>query len=257
MISSYNKTTESIDRDIIELLSTFSPIQWLYVLLVLVTFSILLHYGRKHVYGDQRPESIWIVSMFFLGQDYLDEVTLFLKILSIGMSFFSFFVMQYMQNSANTNLVTKKDPIAVKSFQDLLQRPDVNVYWVAIQEMDHFKHAAIGSLEEKVWAAKSFADGRNLMSRESSADFAMKLRSTKAVFIMNQFQESQLPAICKHLREELNDMDINTLLVLGDGFKEFPIAGFVSKHTHPEIYKKSLVRSVQLLLDFIYECLLN
>ena len=130
MISGYNKTTESIDRDLVELLATFSSLQWLCVGVVLMIFSLVLYCGRKHVYNVKRPESIWIVSMFFLDQDYLKEVTFFLKILSILMSFFSFFILQFMQSSANTDLVKMKEPIAVKSFKDILSRDDVQVFWL-------------------------------------------------------------------------------------------------------------------------------
>ena len=120
MMSGYNKTTESLDHDIIQLLTTFGPLQWFYIWGVLTLFSVVLYCARKHVYGEKRPESIWIVSMFFLSQDYLYEVTFFLKIFSIIMSFFSFFVLTYLQNSANTDLVTKKDPIAIESFKDIV-----------------------------------------------------------------------------------------------------------------------------------------
>ena len=246
MVSGYNKTTESMDRDLIELLATFSPIQWLYVWAVLTVFSVILFLARKHVYGHKRPESIWIVSMFYLDQDYLDEVTFFLKILSIAMSFFSFFTMQYMQNSANTDLVTKKDPIAVKSFQDILERPNVKVFWFT-GSLKQFKFAPEGSIERKLWDRKSDPSGSHLIDATAGGSYLDQMTeilwTLKGVVINNKVQLRWATSFaCKSLRERLGDLDINVLKVFGTQFpKEFMVAFPVSKNIDPDVYRRLLI----------------
>ena len=241
MMSGYNKTTESLDRDIIQLLSTFGPLQWLYIWVVLTMFSVVFYCARKHVYGEKRPESIWIVSMFFLGQDYLDEVTFFLKIFSIIMSFFSFFVLTYLQNSANTDLVTKKDPIAIESFKDILERKDVRVRWIKSSiELNQFKFSPIGTIERKIFDEKSFPDERHLINLKdfSPQMAAIWIQSTKDVIIVDKFHAGWLPAICREIREELRDFDTNALIVYLDDSKAFLTAGFVSQQTDHETHKR-------------------
>ena len=249
MLSGYNKTTESMDRDLIELLATFSPIQWLYVWAVLTVFSVILFLARKHVYGHKRAESIWIVSMFYLDQDYLDEVTFFLKILSIAMSFFSFFTMQYMQNSANTDLVTKKDPIAIKSFEDILERPDVKVFWIT-GYLKPFKFAPKGSIERKIWDMKSDPSGSHLIE-SSKLDFDQTteiLRTLKGVVINGKVQLRWGASFaCKSMRERLGDRDLNSLLVFGTQFPKESMGAFpVSKNIDPDLYRRLLIGYVFL-----------
>ena len=249
MISGYNKTTESIDRDLVELLATFSPLQWLSVGVVLMIFSLVLYCGRKHVYKVKRPESIWIVSMFFLDQDYLKEVTFFLKILSIVMSLFSFIMLQLLQCSASTDLVKMKEPIAVKSFKDILSRDDVQVFWLrGMNSIKPFKFAPDGSIEKRIWDQKSYPDERNLVDFKDLKQIFNRVtecvRSTKATLIFREAQTKVYAAItCRTLRRHLSDFDTNVLLSYGTEFrKEFLVATVVSKYIDPDIFKRLVIR---------------
>ena len=97
-------------------------------------------------------EPIWIVSMFSLEQDYLKETNRFLYVFSATITFFWFFIMQYLTNMMSTELVVVKDPKAILSYQDIIEsensRPIFPKSWLDHEE---FELALEGTIERTVW----------------------------------------------------------------------------------------------------------
>ena len=142
--SYYNTDTPENSNDIFDMIYTFNKYDWMAVLSVLVLFYVVLKYVQKKVYGIKEPRALWIVTMFFMGQDFIDEITLFLQVFSCVMSFFSFFVMQYLMNSMSTDLSTVDDPKAIDNYDRMIEYGVQPVFMKGHPEIDKFRYAVNG-----------------------------------------------------------------------------------------------------------------
>ena len=116
--------------------------------------SLVVRFGQEKVKNVQRHDSAWIVSTFILDQDYWDEVNIFLKIMSICMSFFSFFMVTYFKNSMNTDLATVDVPKCITSYYEIMNTVDSIFLTIPNEETNaYFRNAKPGSLEYDVWTS--------------------------------------------------------------------------------------------------------
>ena len=204
MGSYYNKATAEKEADIFDMIHTFNKYDWMCVTGALFMFYIVLRFAQKKVYGVREPQALWVVTMFFIDQDYIDEVTLFLKVFSCVMSFFTFFVMQWLENNMSTDLVSAEDPRAISSYEKLFEY-QVQPFWLkGHPEVDKFKFASNGTLEAKVWQ-HTIQMGRNYLyeaSIEGMIDSILPFLEQKVAFIS---RDANLQAggafICKQLRD--------------------------------------------------------
>lgn len=163
--SAYNTTTEIETVDLFDMIHTFTLLDWVCVGSVLAVFFSILRYGQKKIFGVQKPQAGWIVLTFFIDQDYLDEINLFLKIISITMSFFSFFVMQWFKNSMSTDLVTVTDPKSIQVYDDIIKYDAQPVWPRGHSEILDFSSAPEGTAGHQIWKhAVKRGDGSHLVS---------------------------------------------------------------------------------------------
>lgn len=153
MWSVYNITTESRSKDILQLFATFDWKMWSGVIASLAIMTALLICGRRllqNLRGILQP--IWIVCMFMLDQDYLHEVNAFLYIISTTLSFFCFFIIQYLLGSMSTDLVVYDDIPTVQSYDDLMRREDVTaIFFKHFPGYERFRDASEGTFQHKIW----------------------------------------------------------------------------------------------------------
>ena len=158
--SCYNKTTTQIDLDILDMIHTFNKYDWMCVAGVLIVFFLLFKFAQKKVYGVKEPQALWVVTMFFIDQDYIHEVTHFLKVFSCVMSFFSFFVLNWLEGNMSTDLVSVSDPKAVLNYKQMIDYDVQPLFMKGHPEIDAFHFARDGTVESAVWkhASKNGAD---------------------------------------------------------------------------------------------------
>ena len=205
MGTAYNTTTVITRHDLIEMLGTFNWWQWMLILLVLFIFFLVLRYGQMWVKGVKKPDAAWIVTMFFINQDYLNEINSFLKIMSITMSFFTFFVLNYMLNATNTDLATQKDPVAAKDY-DAFWDQNIKPLWAEGHPvLKYFMQAKEGSIEARV--LKHAEEKYNLTnclvspSLENVAKLMEDFIQRKSIFMMDQHNVAMLSLVtCNMMR---------------------------------------------------------
>lgn len=149
--SFYNISTTRNSVDVINMLNTFSLVQWLYVALTLGTCYLVLKIGLRKVIGVKDTDAAWTVITFFMDQENFHAVNLFLQIMAAMMSFFTFFVLTYLTSSMNTDLASVEDPRGLTNLDDILEC-GVQPFWGAgIPAIDYFRTAEEGTIESKIW----------------------------------------------------------------------------------------------------------
>ena len=151
--SAYNMSRMGLTQDIIHMFATYSQGIWLSIFGVFVTMVTLLAAGRWILENKKNPiDSIWIISMFALDEDYLVQVNNFVAIFTIFLSFFCFFIAQCLLNGMSTDMVVIPDPVAVRSFQDLIRLKHVSpAFFKQSAIYSEFKNSTEGTVEWKVW----------------------------------------------------------------------------------------------------------
>lgn len=95
---------------------------------------------------------MWIMMMYMLDQDFLDEVNNFLYILSTTLSFFIYFMTQWLEGNMSTDLIVRPDPFTVAGFQELLDAPDVHIMSMKnYPDFEEFEFYEEDTLERKLW----------------------------------------------------------------------------------------------------------
>ena len=152
MISMYRKNNQTKFKDLIEMFNY--PIGlWAAIIVSLLLFICTLVVGRWFLEKKKGiVEPIWIVSMFTLDQDYLNESNSFLYLLSTCLSFACFFITTYLLNNMRTDLVVIQDPIVLGSYQDVIDKPDaMPLFLNGWPDYEEFKYAPRNSVPSNLW----------------------------------------------------------------------------------------------------------
>lgn len=184
--SAYNMTNMTETRDLMHMFAAYDWVMWFCVLTTMFIVINLLMLGR-HLLQKKKgiAEPTWIVTMFMLDQDYLHEVNAFLYVLSISLTFFSYFNTQYMLNNMSTDMIVILDPEVIQSYDDIISRENYTATWLKhYSDHEEFKNAPVGSIEHDVWQKALYVrkrTGRNFMldfARDpfESAEFIVKHR---------------------------------------------------------------------------------
>ena len=173
--SFYDTNTTANEADIFDMIHTFNKYDWMCVTGVLFVFYIVLRYAQKKVYGVKEPQALWVVTMFFIDQDYIDEVTLFLQVLSCVMSFFTFFTMQWLEGNMSTDLSTVEDPRAISSYEKLIEYQIKPLWLIGQPEVDRFKFATNGTAEAEVWQHAIKMGGNHFLEPTTGATIGTKI----------------------------------------------------------------------------------
>lgn len=72
-------------KDIMYMFSTVPPVLWLQVLLSYIAFIAILWFGHRLLDKHKRSDSIWMVTIAFLGQDNFPEDRKYVSLLSLIM----------------------------------------------------------------------------------------------------------------------------------------------------------------------------
>ena len=153
MISAYRMTNETVDKDLLEMFDGYPLGLWAAIVGSLFLFVGAMIIGRWFMEKKKGFfEPLWIVSMFTLDQDHLKESNNFLILVSFSMSFFCFFMTQYLLCGMGTELVVMKDPLVLKSYQDVIDKPDATpLFLKGWPDYKEFKLAPKNSLRSKLW----------------------------------------------------------------------------------------------------------
>ena len=153
MISMYRMTHQKVSKDLLEMFDEYPALLWVSIIGSLVLFIIALAIGRYFLEKKRQVfEPIWIISMFTLDQDYLDESNNFLFVLSTCLSFSCFFITQYLLNNMGTDLVVIQDPQVLGSYEDVIKRPGtIPLFLKGWPDSEEFKNSALDSMERKLW----------------------------------------------------------------------------------------------------------
>ena len=147
--------------------------------------------------------------MFFMKQiSYDDEINLFLRILAFLMSRFSFFIINYMTSSVNSDLSTVDDPKSIKSLENVLEYDVQPKFVKGLPDADKFMYAAKGSMEDQIWnhAIKNGGDAHWLTPSFDSIVAVMSgFIKQKFVLITNKTGAKSLAQFaCSMMRDEEN-----------------------------------------------------
>ena len=148
----YRKSHDQENKDLMNMFDGYPILLWESIIAALILLAIILAIGRWLLEKKKDlMESIWIVSMFTLDQDYLVESNLFLSVLSTFISFFCYFLTQYLLNSMGTDLVVIKDPIVLQSYQDVIDRNATPLFLKGWPDYKDFENSPETTIERKLW----------------------------------------------------------------------------------------------------------
>ena len=153
MISMYKISEDGVSKDLLQMFDSYPDLLWVSIIGSLVLFTVILGIGRNLLEKKKQIlEPIWIVSMFTLDQDYLDESNSFLFVFSTFLSFACFFITQYLLNNMGTDLVVVQDPQVLGSYEDVINRPDATPLFLQNwPDSKEFENAPRDSPERKLW----------------------------------------------------------------------------------------------------------
>lgn len=245
LVSFYDiRTSLMIKHDIYEMIFAFSPFMWFCVGLSLLLFFIIMRFGQK-VYGINEHQAGWIVSTFFIGQDYLDENNNFLKVMSIVMSFFSFFLIQWLTNTASTDLVTTREPETIQTYQDVMDNNLQPMWLEGYTSYNHFREASGESIEGRLFKYGSERGEVQLPRMESKViQYFEPILSGSTVFIDKRDIAVLIPlTLCQYTTDpesHFYNEFLKGLITRDEGSKEYLTGAPYNPRMHPEFIQQIL-----------------
>ena len=150
---------------------------------------------------NEKRSPFWLVARAFLLEDNFPETDFFHKLFGLVVSVYLFFFLCYVLNNVSTDMVVTKDPQTIGSYQDILDRPDVEILWPSVlPDYELFKESPEGSIEHKLF--------KKALVTESGLAGAL---SEKLKFI-NRYKQQTLVTI---LRDSFLYMMSSILFTLG------------------------------------------
>lgn len=128
LLSVYNQTQEKWTRDIMQMFDPVPGIIWFALISTFFSFILLYRFGFRILKGKKaRPDAIWKTICAYLNQMQFSNRILFISLSSLLLSIFLFFATNWALSSATTSLVKRASSITIQSYDDVLNRPDVDV----------------------------------------------------------------------------------------------------------------------------------
>lgn len=138
-LSCYNVSSNEVYGDVISMFQQIPLGLWIGYLasfFIFVTVSYLGSLVLKQAYS-----SLWMTVCAFLDQDNFPSTTKFVSVLSFVVMVAMFFLMSYSTNSIGTDLVTTDTPIAIKTYDDIINRKVTMFFTNVLPEYQKFKNA--------------------------------------------------------------------------------------------------------------------
>ena len=167
MIASAYKFSQKFDsKDVIDALTGFPPpFFWT----LFATFTALFLFFKIGLWTSNRIKSDchrgnswerrsekrcpgWLITRAFLMDDNFNGHDLFQKSIATTTCLFVFLFSSYMLSGMSTDMVVVKDPVTIGSYQDILDRDNVQIIWPTfIPDFQTFRDAPSDSIESKLW----------------------------------------------------------------------------------------------------------
>ena len=248
-------TTPHHDQDIISMLS-FSPEDWLSILAVWILIYLLYRFAMKKVYGIRNHDALWVVSMFFIDQDNIREITTFLQILTTCMSLFAFFVLNYLTNAVGSDLVSVDDPRSLEKYEDIMKHDVQPIFLKGHPAVDIFRHAAEGSIQKEVWNHAIKKTGNNCVLKPNMnkiTELITDFLSQKLVLLANWGATvAGAQFICSQIRAEGSEFyhpELHLLMASDSRTDDGIVSMIYNPNLDPEIIR-SLHKGISRSLEF-------
>ena len=208
--SLYNITTEQHDGDVMDIFRTFSFLEWFYVLSILFLFYVALKISKltSNPTAQQPGGPCWIVTTFVLDQDNLnDDIRWNAKIISFMLSVFTFFVVNWLLNTTNTDLKTVDDPRCILNYDDIMRHNALPVWSSSSRTIDMFKMAPEGTVQKDLWKyaiKKGGIESIFIKIDMKAAPVLMKKLTEQSIVLLGAYNTMKMIGIitCKLLRED-------------------------------------------------------
>ena len=253
----YNISQQQQNQDIIYLFCTYTYSMWIAVFVILSVVTLLLMVGRFLLEEKKDTmEPIWIVSMFMLDQDYLDEVNNFLFVLSTFLSWFCFFNTQYLLNNMSTDMVVIKDPIVVRTYQDILDMDHVMpIMLKGWPDYHEFEYGHLDTIQRKVWEK-----GIRMAKERGMKSFMCGVDPAELLKLFEEGKYQRVAGIARSLMTMVGVRTVAKSLTEIEGLeklrvtysrdpisKPYPVTVAVSPHIDPVVYKTMFTRMTRAL----------
>lgn len=135
-----------------DLLTMFSQVPyglWIGYFTSFIIFLLISVLGARIL--NQNFSSFWMTTCAFLDQDNYPTNSKFLSTLSLVVMVGIFFMMAYASNSMSADLITIDKPIAVTTYDDILNRRIKAAFTTVLPEWEKFRDAPVGSKEKRLY----------------------------------------------------------------------------------------------------------
>lgn len=216
LVCSYRFTNETEGASLMDAYLSFQPSFYIVVVstvaIFITTWTICSQLASK--ISDKYKEEIrkarlsptWIIVCAILDQDQFPNVSkVSFSVLSICFSTFFYITIDcYMMNSMSTDLVVPVEPIVVKSLQDILKRPDVQLL-----------HAD-GS-DEELFMAKADPDSVLGMIWKYKTNHVMKFDQQTGIGLWEPIRDGKLVGLVRsYMALIVSNLGITTTRLMGD-----------------------------------------
>lgn len=151
---------------------------------------------------------------------------------------YSFLVSFYFTSMIKTDMVVQKTPDTVSSYQEIIDRPDINPYWYrGLREHVEFEQAEPDSPMGQIWQ-RAVRRGINQSRFEGDQESVMKImgefRAQKAVCLLPGYSEqSCLTNVCGAFKMLGYTSDIHLWIRYDDSAQERHTGLMISSHMKP------------------------